>query len=69
MTVLDNIIQRAQAAPKRIVLTEGEDSRILQAAERLSKDKVAEITILGDATVIAETASEQKLKFACKKKK
>lgn len=64
MTVLDNIIQRAQADPKRIVLTEGEDSRIIQAAERLSKDKVAEITILGDATVIAATASELGLTLA-----
>ena len=64
MTVLDKIIQRAQAAPKRIVLTEGEDERILQAAERLNKDKVADVTVLGDADVIAETAAKLGLALA-----
>jgi len=57
MTILDNLIQRAQVAPKRIVLTEGEDERILQAAQRLSDDKVAVVTILGNADVIAVKAS------------
>ena len=64
MTVLENIVQRAQAAPKRIVLTEGEDERILQAAERLSSDKVAQVTVLGDATKIAEKVSELGLTLA-----
>lgn len=57
MTVLEKIIQRAQAAPKRIVLTEGEDERILQAAERLSQDKVADVTVLGDVAKITAKAN------------
>ena len=57
MTLLDGIIQRAKQSPKRIVLTEGEDQRILQAAERLSHDKVAEVTVLGNAVTIADKAS------------
>jgi len=57
MTLLDSIIQRAKQSPKRIVLTEGEDPRILQAAERLSRDKVAEVTVLGNAGTIADKAS------------
>lgn len=64
MTVLDNIIQRAQAAPKRIVLTEGEDDRILQAAERLSQEKVAEVTVLGNVEVINAKISSLGLKLA-----
>lgn len=56
MTVLHNIIQRAQQSPKRIVLTEGEDSRILQAASRLSADQVAEVTVLGDVEKIKNQA-------------
>ena len=57
MTLLDSIIQRAKQSPKRIVLTEGEDPRILQAAQRLSRDKVAEVTVLGNAGTIADKAS------------
>lgn len=64
MTVLDKIIQRAQAAPKRIVLTEGEDERILQAAERLSKDKVADVTVLGNTKKIMVKASSLGLTLA-----
>ena len=58
MNVLDNIIQRAKASPKRIVLTEGEDVRIIQAAERLSNDAVADVTILGNVEIIANRAEE-----------
>ena len=58
MTVLEKIIQRAQASPKRIVLTEGEDARILQAAARLSTDKVADVTVLGNLDKVNATASD-----------
>ena len=61
MTILDKIILRAKAAPKRIILTEGEDDRILIAAERLSKDKVAEVTVLGDVAKIEAKAVTLKL--------
>ena len=61
MTILDKIILRAKAAPKRIILTEGEDDRILIAAERLSKDKVAEVTVLGDVAQIEAKALTLKL--------
>lgn len=64
MTVLDNIIQRAKASPKRIVLTEGEDARILQAAERLSYDNVATVTVLGNVSVINAKAAELGLPLA-----
>ena len=58
MTVLNKIIQRAQASPKRIVLTEGEDARILQAASRLSADKIADVTVVGNIEKINATAVE-----------
>lgn len=58
MSILQQLIQRAQAAPKRVVLTEGEDPRILNAAARLTQDKIASVTILGDEAVIQSKAGE-----------
>ena len=42
------LLDRARADRKRIVLPEGEDDRILRAAGRLMQRNVAELTILGD---------------------
>ncbi len=42
------LLDRARADRKRIVLPEGEDDRILRAAGRLLQRDVAELTILGD---------------------
>lgn len=57
MTLLKTIIERAKAQPKRIVLTEGEDERILKAAVRLSADNVAQVTVLGNVTAITDKVS------------
>ena len=42
------LIEQARANRKHVVLPEGEDDRILQAADQLLKQGVAELTILGD---------------------
>lgn len=57
MSILQQLITRAQAAPGRIVLTEGEDARIITAAVRLTADKIATITLLGDTDVITAQAA------------
>ena len=43
-----NILQRAKADKRHIVLPEGEDDRILRAAENLLRREVVDITLLGD---------------------
>ncbi len=43
-----NLLKRAQENKKHIVLPEGDDDRILQAAARLVNQDVADITILGE---------------------
>ena len=58
-TFLDSIVKRAQAAKKTIVLPEGDDSRTLEAAERVLANGVANLIILGDQEAIA--ASGRKL--------
>ncbi len=56
--ILDKIRQRAAQNPKHIVLPEGEDARILKAAEVCIRDRVADITVLGDEEKIREIARE-----------
>ncbi|GFG52818.1 phosphate acetyltransferase [Mycolicibacterium agri] len=52
------LIERARADRKHIVLPEGEDDRILRAAGRLLHRNVAELTILGDETQVRARAAE-----------
>jgi phosphate acetyltransferase len=52
------LLDRARADRKHIVLPEGDDERILKAAGRLLQRGVAELTILGDEAVIRARAAE-----------
>ncbi|WP_123027115.1 phosphate acetyltransferase [Mycolicibacterium stellerae] len=52
------LLDRARADRKRIVLPEGEDDRILKAAGRLLQRNVAELTILGDEPQIRARSAE-----------
>jgi phosphate acetyltransferase len=52
------LLERARSNRKRIVLPEGDDDRILQAAGRLLRRDVAELTILGDEAVVRSRAAE-----------
>lgn len=58
MKALNNIFQRAENAPKRVVLAEGEDPRILEAATLASSRGIAEITLLGNSDNIRALAAE-----------
>ena len=44
---LDSLLERASKEPKTIVLPEGEDERILQAAHAVAARKAAKLIILG----------------------
>jgi phosphate acetyltransferase len=52
MKPLDRIIEAAKRAPRRIILAEGEDSRIVEAAVRATREGLAEITLVGDRHVV-----------------
>ena len=52
------LLDRARSDRKRIVLPEGEDDRILNAAGRLLQRGVADLTILGDEAQIRPRAAE-----------
>ncbi len=52
------LMERARSDRKRIVLPEGDDDRILQAAGRLLRRDIAELTILGEESRIRTRAAE-----------
>ena len=61
MNLLESMIQRAQGNRQRIVLPEGTELRTLQAADRLLRDGVADIILLGEAQEIMTIAREANL--------
>jgi phosphate acetyltransferase len=53
-----DLIERAKSKKQRIVLPEGDDERILAAADAVLRREFADITILGDPEAIRRKASE-----------
>ncbi|WP_168703919.1 phosphate acetyltransferase [Gordonia paraffinivorans] len=52
------LITRARAERKHIVLPEGDDDRILRAADRLMRRGVADLTLLGDPDAVRRRTAE-----------
>ncbi len=52
-TVLDCLYEKARSLRKRVVLAEGGDERIAQAAVDIVKQQLAEVIVLGDRDVVA----------------
>jgi phosphate acetyltransferase len=61
MNILDRLKQRAQANPKHIVLPEGEDERMLQAAAMCVAQQIARISVIGREEVVRQRAAELRL--------
>jgi phosphate acetyltransferase len=57
------ITQKAKAKRKHIVLPEGDDDRILKAAERLLKQEIVDLTILGEPSQVAASIKRLGLQF------
>lgn len=58
MPVIDQFIEKAKSAGRHIVLPEGQDPRVVKAAEKLVNDGVAEITVIGSEAEINAAAAE-----------
>ncbi|MBW6508235.1 MAG: NADP-dependent malic enzyme [Desulfuromonadales bacterium] len=54
--VMRTLINKAKAVPKRIVFPEGEEDKILRAAQILVSENIAKPILLGNADAIAEKA-------------
>lgn len=58
MSILDQIRQRAASNPQHIVLPEGEDPRTVVAAGTAARQRLAQITILGNEEKIRDAARQ-----------
>jgi phosphate acetyltransferase len=54
--VLERIRREAQAAPRRLLLAEAGDPRIVGAAARLARERIARVTLVGDPAEALATA-------------
>jgi phosphate acetyltransferase len=60
-TFIEQIHEKAKQSPRKVVLQEGEDVRVIEAAGKATKLGIAEVTILGDAAKIKATAASAAL--------
>ena len=60
-TFIEQIHEKAKQAPRKVVLQEGEDVRVIEAASKATKLGIAEMTILGDPAKIKATAASASL--------
>jgi phosphate acetyltransferase len=60
MNLTRKLANRARALPQRIVLPEGEDSRVIAAASQISREGFARLTLIGRKAVIESHARDHK---------
>ncbi len=58
MKILNTIINQARVAPRSIVLAEGDDIRVIEAAERATREGIANCILVGDPGTIGALADE-----------
>ncbi|WP_036582264.1 phosphate acyltransferase, partial [Brucella anthropi] len=61
MLPLEKIFEKARSRPRHIVLAEGEDPRIIDAALRAEREAIARITLLGSESVISRQIDGSKI--------
>jgi phosphate acetyltransferase len=54
--ILERLRQRTRLAPRRLLLAEGDDERVVRAADRIARDKLAEVSVVGSRDVVRRTA-------------
>jgi len=64
MGLLDTLARKASLAPRRLVLPEGEDPRIVRAAGTIAERGYARVTLLGDPERVRQVARAQQANLA-----
>jgi phosphate acetyltransferase len=58
MKPFDDLIDRAIANQKHVILAEGEDPRVIEGTHRILAKSVAKLTLLGREDIIQKRAKE-----------
>ena len=61
LNLIENFKEKARKLNKTIVLPEGEEPRVIRAAEKITAEGFAKIIILGDEKVFAKNVPTQSL--------
>jgi phosphate acetyltransferase len=64
MNLIEKLKARARTRPQRIVLPEGEDPRIVEAAAAITRQGLAKITLLGRKSIIESVAANLRTSLA-----
>jgi phosphate acetyltransferase len=64
MKALNNILEKARRDPRRIVLCEGDDERVLRAAAKAAGDGIAHIVLVGDRQRLLASLTEWEIDLA-----
>jgi len=64
MKAINRIIEAARRTPLRIVLSEGDDPRVLRAAQRATREGTARIALVGERAKIARLADDEGIDLA-----
>lgn len=57
--ILDIIREKARAKNRKVVLPEGEEPRVIEAAGKIVKERIAQVTLLGNKENISRLAAKQ----------
>ncbi len=66
MNLLNQLKERAKTYPKRIVLPESTETRVLAASNIILKDKLAEVVLIGNPDEILSIAQKENLNYISK---
>jgi phosphate acetyltransferase len=59
--ILDRIRKLARSTPQRLLLAEGGDERVLRAADRIRREGLAEVAVVGSPAEVRDTARKADL--------
>ena len=62
MSLLESIKEKAAKLNRRIVLAEGEEERIIRAAQSITRQKIAKVTLIGNPEVMLKKCPDVNLK-------
>jgi phosphate acetyltransferase len=63
MKIIDHIIKQARSNPRAVVLAEGDDMRVIEAAVRATDEGIASCVLVGSRDAIEQQAAEAGMKL------